>query len=41
LNIIRFFEKIEAIAVIDVLRKANIKVDVVEVENKIVAGRME
>jgi 4-methyl-5(b-hydroxyethyl)-thiazole monophosphate biosynthesis len=33
------FEEIEAIAVIDVLRRANIKVDVVGIEDEIVAGR--
>lgn len=33
------FEEIEAIAVIDVLRRANIKVDVVGVEDEIVSGR--
>jgi 4-methyl-5(b-hydroxyethyl)-thiazole monophosphate biosynthesis len=33
------FEEIEAITVIDVLRRANIKVDVVGIEDEIVAGR--
>jgi len=33
------FEEIEAIAVIDILRRANIKVDVVGIEDEIVAGR--
>jgi 4-methyl-5(b-hydroxyethyl)-thiazole monophosphate biosynthesis len=33
------FEEIEAIAVIDILRRANIKVDVVGVEDEVVAGR--
>jgi 4-methyl-5(b-hydroxyethyl)-thiazole monophosphate biosynthesis len=33
------FEEIEAVAIIDVLRRANIKVDVVGVEDEIVAGR--
>ena len=33
------FEEIEAVAVIDVLRRANIKVDVVGIEDEIVAGR--
>jgi 4-methyl-5(b-hydroxyethyl)-thiazole monophosphate biosynthesis len=33
------FEEIEAVAVIDILRRANIKVDVVGVEDEIVSGR--
>jgi len=33
------FEEIEAVAVIDILRRANIKVDVVGIEDEIVAGR--
>jgi 4-methyl-5(b-hydroxyethyl)-thiazole monophosphate biosynthesis len=33
------FEEIEAVAIIDVLRRANIKVDVVGVEDEMVAGR--
>jgi protein deglycase len=33
------FEEIEAITIIDVLRRANIKVDVVGIEDEIVAGR--
>jgi 4-methyl-5(b-hydroxyethyl)-thiazole monophosphate biosynthesis len=33
------FEEIEAVSVIDVLRRANIKVDVVGVEDEVVAGR--
>ena len=33
------FEEIEAVAVIDVLRRANIKVDVVGIEDEIVSGR--
>jgi 4-methyl-5(b-hydroxyethyl)-thiazole monophosphate biosynthesis len=33
------FEEIEAVAIIDVLRRANIKVDIVGVEDEIVAGR--
>jgi len=33
------FEEIEAIAVIDILRRANIKVDVVGIEDEIVSGR--
>jgi 4-methyl-5(b-hydroxyethyl)-thiazole monophosphate biosynthesis len=33
------FEEIEAVAIIDVLRRANIKVDVVGVEDEIVEGR--
>jgi len=35
------FEEIEAISIIDVLRRANIKVDVVGVEDEIVSGRNE
>jgi 4-methyl-5(b-hydroxyethyl)-thiazole monophosphate biosynthesis len=33
------FEEIEAVAVIDILRRANIKVDVVGIEDEIVSGR--
>jgi len=33
------FEEIEAVAVIDILRRANIKVDVVGIDDEIVSGR--
>jgi len=33
------FEEIEAVAVIDILRRANIKVDIVGIEDEIVSGR--
>jgi len=33
------FEEIEAVAIIDVLRRANIKVDVVGIDDEIVSGR--